>query len=291
VDDGLRADPSEPRLRALQQRVQADARRAADGARAGLAEARAAAEKAGAVERAPRALQEARDLDAEATGLYSRQLWTGALAKAVEATAAYKEAHGQARGETARAAYEQARAKAAEAGAERLAPQLFTEAVARAARGEAAWQRRELGAAAGEFDWASSTMEQARRAAVEAAAAPPPPAAAASASRSEGEREAVLAVVNGYAAAMEARNLAALRVLWPSLAGAQEAKIRSAFQFAKSVRVQLEVTDVQFGNGTAVVTCRRQMTVVTTEGQTAQNNQPAVFRLVKTDGWKIEAIQ
>lgn len=291
VDDGLRADPSEPSLRALQQRVQTDARSAADGARGSLGEARAAAEKAGAAERAPRAFRQARDLDAEATGLYARQLWTGALAKAVEATAAYTEAQAQARGEAARAAYEQMRARAAEAGAEKLAAPLFTEAVARAARAEAAWQRRELGAAAGELEWAASTMEQARRAAVEAAAAAPPATPAAPASRGEADREAILAVINGYTAAMEGRNLAALRTLWPGLGGAQEAKIRSAFQFAKSVRVQLDVTSVQIGNGTAVVSCQRKVTIVTTEGQTAQNDQPAVIRLVKTDGWRIEAIQ
>jgi hypothetical protein len=248
VDEGLRAHPSEPSLRALQQRVQAEVQRAADEARASV-ETRAAAEKAGAAE-----------------------------------------AHAKARAESARAAFEQARARAAEAGGERLATQLFTEATARAARAEAAWQRREFDASAGEFDGAATTMEQARRAASEAPATSPP-VTPPTANRSEADREAILAVIKRYTAAMEARDLAAVKAVWPSLGGAQESRIQSAFKFAKSLRVLLEVTDVQLGNGTAVVSCRRRDTIVTTEGQTAQNSQLAVIRLAKTDGWSIEAIQ
>ena len=201
ADDGLRSHPSEPGLRALQQRVQTEVRRA-DAARA-------AAAKAGAAE----------------------------------------------------------------------------------ARAEATSQRRDLAAAAAESDRAATTMEQARRAAREAPASSPPVTPPAAASGSEADREAVVAVINRYAAAMEARDLAALKAVWPGLSGVQESKIRSAFQFARSLRVRLHVTGVQLDNGTAVVSCLRKVTIVTTEGQTAQNDQTAVIRLAKTDGWSIEAIQ
>jgi hypothetical protein len=292
VKDGLRSQPSDAKLRALQERVLNGARRAADAARTSLGEARAAAEKARAGERAPRVFQQARDLEAEMAALYGRQLWTEALAKADAATAAYQEAQTQARAETARTAYEQVRARAVEAGAERLAPRPFTEAVAHGARAQAAWDRRELEAATGEFDWAASTMEQARREAANAAAAAAPPAPTPpSLAGGEAEREAILAVIRRYTAAMEARDFAALKAVWPGVGGAQEAKIRAGFQFAKSVRVQIDVTGVQITHGTAVVSCRRKDTVVTTEGRTAQNAREAVIRLEKTDGWSIVAVQ
>jgi hypothetical protein len=206
------ATPVHPEIdRALQQRVQTEAQRAADEARV-----QAAAEKAGAAE-----------------------------------------AQAQARGENARSTHEPARSRAAEAGAETPA----------------------------------ATVDQTRRAAVEAPASAPPVTTPPAAPRSEADREAVLAVVKRYTGAMEARDLAAVKAVWPGLSGAQESKIRSAFQFAKSLRMQLDVTDVQLGSGTAVVSCLRRVTIVTTEGQTAHNNQAAVIRLAKTDGWSIEAIQ
>jgi hypothetical protein len=243
VNDGLRLNPSDPGLRGLQRRIQADARRAADEAAAGIREARALAEKARAAELAGRLFQQARDLEVDAARAYERQLWTDALAKGLAAARAYKEAQGQADAEATRLQFEQARARAAEA-------------------------------------------EQARRTA-EAAATP-----AAAANPAETDRAAIVAVIKGYTAAMQAKDLAGLKTLWPGLAGAQEAKVRSGFEFAKSLRVQIDVTGVQIANGAAVVTCQRKDTVVTLEGRTVQSDRAAVIRLVKNPhGWSIAAIQ
>jgi hypothetical protein len=98
-------------------------------------------------------------------------------------------------------------------------------------------------------------------------------------------------VIEAYTAAMEARNLGALKVIWPGLAGDQEARLRASFQLARSVRLTIDVTGIQVANGAAVVTCRRKDTVVTTEGRTAENERTGVIRLAKADTWTIVAVQ
>jgi hypothetical protein len=99
-------------------------------------------------------------------------------------------------------------------------------------------------------------------------------------------------VIQGYAAAIEARDLAALRALWPSLKGQQEDKIRSAFAFTKSHRVQIEPTSIEIEEGSAVVSGQRKDSVVTREGQMFRSDRATVIRLVKnSERWSIAAIQ
>jgi hypothetical protein len=293
VDDALRSQPSERRLRDLQRRVRTEARRATDQALAGLREARAAAESVRAPEVAAWVFQRASDFEDAADRLGRKEEWTEALAKAHQAAVAYGEAQDLARLEQARTAYREARARALEAGADRLAGERLSEGHSRAARAQGAAERRDVRAAIEEFQSAATAMAEARRAADAAAAAQRAAAAppSAPARTPESDREEILSVIRRYTAAMEAKDLRALQALWPNMGADQEAKIRSSFQFAQSLRVQLEVTSIHLEERRAVVLCRRRDIITTTDGQTLNNERPGTITLARSDKWAIATIQ
>ena len=292
VDEAIRAHPGERRLRDLQRRVRSDARRAVDQALAALREARTAAEGARAPELAAWVFQRASDFGAAAEALGRQEEWDAALARAQQAAVAYDEAQDLARLEQARAGYRDARSRALEAGADRLAADRLSEAHTRAARAQGAAERRDARGAIEEYLAAAAAMVEARRAAEAAAAAQRAAAAPVVPARTpEMDREEIQAVLRRYAAAMEARDLRALKALWPGMGAEQEEKIRSSFQFASSLRVQLEVTSIHLEERRAVVLCRRRDIIETTDGQSLNNEKPGTITLARSDRWTIAAIQ
>jgi ketosteroid isomerase-like protein len=106
----------------------------------------------------------------------------------------------------------------------------------------------------------------------------------------EDGREAINDVLNRYVAAMQARDLAALKVLWPGMEESQATKIQEAFRFTRILRIELEVSDIQVEGRKAVVSCKRKDQVVTVEGQSFKSTRQATIMLEKSGGWLISAI-
>jgi ketosteroid isomerase-like protein len=120
-------------------------------------------------------------------------------------------------------------------------------------------------------------------------AASPRPAAAADKSDERGAIEAALA---RYTAALEAKDLAALKAVWPALTEDQERKIRASFQATRVLKVQLVALDVVIAGASATASCRRRDQIVTLEGTSFQRDGKATIRLAKQAGaWTIESIQ
>jgi ketosteroid isomerase-like protein len=102
----------------------------------------------------------------------------------------------------------------------------------------------------------------------------------------------VLALLQRYRAALESKDLASLKGIWPSMGGGQEKAIRDSFQFTRSMQVDLQAGDVQIAGDQATVRCRRHDEMVSVDGQKAQTDTAPTFQLRrKGDSWIIEAIR
>jgi hypothetical protein len=283
VDELLSVDPAEPRLRELQAQVAAESRRAAEVAHAEAQQGRAQAGIAAGADRARGPFEAAKQREAEGARLADAGRWAEARAEWLEAARLYQEAEDQASVDAARQRYELERARAEERGVARTLPERFAEALATGGRAEAASLRREPALAVREFDTAAEALEAAR---AEAAAA------ARRAAALEADRGAIAAVLAAYASALERKDLAGLKSLWPSLAEPQEAKIRESFAFAEWLSVDVQALDIQVQGGTATAVCRRRDRIVTEEGQRMESDRRAVIRFRKTGGgWVIDAIR
>lgn len=95
-----------------------------------------------------------------------------------------------------------------------------------------------------------------------------------------------------YQAALEARDIDALKRIWPTLAGRQEDAIRSEFQHARSIDVTVEGIGVKLSGANAVVTGRRDYRVTTVDGKTLRTATRMTITLARHDGaWTIETIR
>jgi serine/threonine-protein kinase len=120
-----------------------------------------------------------------------------------------------------------------------------------------------------------------------------PPAAATPPARVEESPEvAVQAVLTRYRAALEARDIGALKRIWPALAGRQEDAIANEFQHARAIGVSLEGVDIRPSGNAATVTCRRNYSVTTGDGQTLKTTTTMIMTLARRDGgWSIDTIR
>ena len=95
-----------------------------------------------------------------------------------------------------------------------------------------------------------------------------------------------------YRSALESRDIAALKRLWPSLGGRQEDALRSEFERARAISVGLDGIDIKPTASGATVTCRRTYTVMTGDGQTLRTATTMFMTLGRHDGaWSIESIR
>jgi len=128
---------------------------------------------------------------------------------------------------------------------------------------------------------------------------PPPdraPAAAAKPENDAAAREANAAaiqrVVGEYRGALEARDLAALKRIWPTLSGRQEDAIRSEFDHTKNISVGLSNIQTSVAGSTATVSCRRTYAVTTADGQRLDTASKMTMTLSGRDGaWVIDTIR
>jgi hypothetical protein len=103
---------------------------------------------------------------------------------------------------------------------------------------------------------------------------------------------AVQAVLARYRAALESRDISALKRVWPSLGGRQEEALRTEFDHARAIRADLDAVDIRPTASGASVTCRRNYSVTTGDGQTLRTATTMFMTLARRDGaWSIESIR
>jgi serine/threonine-protein kinase len=298
---------------AMRQLTRARAQADTDAARQHAREAFAAAQRA---EAQARRRYEAGDFAAATNGFYeTSSLYRAAAAEArrqVQLKESREEEAARAREleqrlTSARDAFDRRRAEAQEVGAPQRAVALFNSAQEQAARAA------ELGrdeTAVREYEVAERRMDEARRLAIDAAAreraaavaaAPPPverpaPAAAPTATApprvDPNPEEAIQNVLRQYAAALESRNLEALKRIWPSLRGEQEQAIRDDFQNARDISVSIESPRIQAQQDAATVTCVRRYQLHTRDGRRQQaETQTTINMRLSGSSWIIDTIR
>jgi eukaryotic-like serine/threonine-protein kinase len=125
-----------------------------------------------------------------------------------------------------------------------------------------------------------------------AAAATPPPAAPAPARAEETPEAAIQGVLARYRGALEARDISALKRVWPALSGRQEEAIANEFQHARAIAASLDGVEIRTTGNGATVTCRRNYMVTTGDGQTLKTTTTMIMTLARRDGgWNIETIR
>jgi hypothetical protein len=125
-----------------------------------------------------------------------------------------------------------------------------------------------------------------------AAAATPPPAAPAPARAEETPEAAIQGVLARYRSALEARDIGALKRVWPALSGRQEDAIANEFQHARAIAASLDGVEIRTTGNGATVTCRRNYAVTTGDGQTLKTTTTMIMTLARRDGgWNIETIR
>src|SRR5262249_5636422 len=95
------------------------------------------------------------------------------------------------------------------------------------------------------------------------ASPPPEPAAAAT----PDPQVAIADPLSRYRPALEARSLASLKRLWPSLGGAQQDAIKDDFDHASRIDVQIVDPQITASGGTGTVSFIRRYEQVTVDGQ------------------------
>jgi len=129
-------------------------------------------------------------------------------------------------------------------------------------------------------------------------ASPPPPTPAPSSSPApppasvENPVAAVNDLLTRYKSALEARDLGALKQIWPGLGGRQEAAIKAEFDNARAIGVTLNAITPSIASNTATVTCRRDYVVTTADRKTLKTATRMTMTLDRKNGtWLIENIR
>jgi eukaryotic-like serine/threonine-protein kinase len=124
---------------------------------------------------------------------------------------------------------------------------------------------------------------------------PPPKAAAPPQVAPPAELSAetlILDAISRYEAALESRNLGALKRVWPGLSGSQESAVRDEFQHARRIAVEISRPRIEVAGETATATFLRRRELYTTDGQRLDDEYVATMRLRRAGtGWVIEQVR
>ena len=303
---------------AVQARLDAAAKTAAEDALGQMIQSRTKAENTGAPQLATNSYEAARRIETEARALYdggqyqragarfyeTSGLYTSAALEAAsqkETRARLSEQEHRAAGlrseaELSRQYYEQVLHGAQTAGAQERAPSKYQEASGLAVEAQSAFSQQDYSGARSHWDAAGAAMDQARAAAVELARTPvappddnPPKPVPPSA---ESERQLVATSLQRYGAALQAKDLAALKAVWPGLNGKQEEAIRHEFSNARDIHVQLVDIEIRVTGDSATAAARRIYQLQTLDGQKLEIANRAILSLHRSSGtWLIDRIR
>jgi ketosteroid isomerase-like protein len=121
--------------------------------------------------------------------------------------------------------------------------------------------------------------------------APPPPAEESS-SRSAAAEEGVEQLLSHYKAALENKDLDALRKIWPGLTEPSANAIRNDFQNARRVTVDVLDPRISASGANGTVTFRRRYELQTRDGQKLRTETQTTMTVRRTSaGWVIESIR
>jgi serine/threonine protein kinase len=313
------APADHPDSRAVQARLDEAAKTSAGDALRQMIESRTKAENAGAPQLAANSYEAARKIETEARALYDGGQYQRAGARFYETSGLYTSAALEAasqkemrarlseqehrtavlrsEAELSRRSYEQVLHGAQTAGAQERASSKYQEASGLAVEAQSSFSQQDYAGARSHWDAAGAAMEQARAAAVELARTPvapaddgppkpvPPPSA-------ESERQLVASSLQRYAAALQARDIAALKVVWPGLSGKQEEAIRHEFSNSRDIHVQLVDIEIRVTGDTATAAARRIYQLQTLDGQRLETANRAFLSLHRSGGtWLIDRIR
>ena len=258
VGDVLAVDRTNADARSMLQRIVGIERDQAAASRSTTEAARAAAVRANAPELVPQLFSAAQKNEAEARAAFDQQRYTAAAARFDAAASLFH---------------------TAEASAQR-------EAETRAAREREDEERRRA-----EADEARRRAEAARPVPPPAPVNPEPPPAPAP--REPSPEEAIGALIDRYVRALEARDMAALRAVWPGLSRAQQAAQESEFGNARAISVSVGSPRIEVSGNTATVVAQRRYALETRDGQQLRSETRTTFVMRQGAGgnWVIESVQ
>jgi serine/threonine protein kinase len=105
-------------------------------------------------------------------------------------------------------------------------------------------------------------------------------------------REAGSAVLQRYIAALEHRDIAALKAVWPSLGGSQQAAIESEFANAREIDVEFVDPKIDVAGQTMTVSGRRRYSLRTRDGQQLRSDTITTLALRQAGAdWVIESVR
>ena len=99
-------------------------------------------------------------------------------------------------------------------------------------------------------------------------------------------------LLSRYKSALEARDLDALQRIWPGLSGQPQAAIRSEFNHASRITVEILDPRIAVSGNAGTVTFTRRYAVFTVEGQNLRNETRATMEIRRSGStWVIETIR
>jgi hypothetical protein len=279
-------EPANPEARrVIDESAAASRGKGAEEAQQRMHRAKAAATAADAPTYAPRAFASAMSAEREAATLFKRGRAAEAMSKFWEATGLFTGAEGAARTEAAARA-ERARVAASEQKTAAAAPRQDPEPPAPKPGAPTPQQP----AAPIPSTTGLPLPPVPQPDAPAAAARPNPPSPAAEpplppASPTSGIGE----VLDRYKAALESRSLDGLKRLWPGLRGAQESAIRTEFQNASSINVEIVNPQTTLRGTTATVTFVRRYQLETVDRQRLRTETRTTMHLQRSGNtWTID---
>lgn len=258
-------------------------RQEANAALAALRAAKAGADEVDAASFAPDVYRDASLVGGGAEQLMRRSEFSLATVKLYEASGLFRRAEIEARTEQVRRAEQATAAEQA-----RLAEQRRRAEETRAQQQAPTPPARVPHAAASPFAIPPEPGAAPPSASAPAAGHPAVEAGANRASAEAGVRE----LLARYVAALESRNLASLKRVWPGLSGAQEAAIRAEFENARRIAARLLDPAIEVSAGTATVTSRRRYEIETLDGHRLRSDTISTLALRSSGGgWVIESVR
>jgi serine/threonine-protein kinase len=103
---------------------------------------------------------------------------------------------------------------------------------------------------------------------------------------------AIAEVLDRYKRALEARNLDAVKRLWPTVSSAQESAMRYEFQNTKSIEVEILNPQITIAGSTATVQFTRRYRLLTKDGQRPETESRTTMILHRNgSGWTIDQVR
>jgi serine/threonine protein kinase/tetratricopeptide (TPR) repeat protein len=279
----LAVDPDNAEARRLMDDAAARSRgRGAEEARSRMLRARGAAAAAGAPNLAAAPYAAAVAAERDATGLYKQGRLGEAMSKFWEASGLFRSAEIAAQTEAAARAERTRVAQAERKPAQEPAPQTPTVPLSPTTSGG--------------LPLPSSPPITV------APPPPPPPASPPAATQPSPPHDAtppaapptagITDVLERYKAALENRNLDGLKRIWPGLGGAQESAIRSDFQNANRISVDIQSPQINVSGTNAMVVFVRRYQVQMNDGQRVQSQSRTTMNLHRSGTtWVIDQMR